>query len=199
MAVECPYCERPVIAEPRGWAVYDEPQEGPAERWTLGTCQRAGHVLLILQLQLAYPMAFEEDTPSIVYPIHDRQLSWDIPDTLRRAHEESRKCYRAKAYKAAVVMAGRTLEGACKQHGVTKGTLQNLLAEMKKRELIDKRLWEWAESLRSVRNAAAHYNDEAITKEDAEDAIAYSEALLDYLYVLTARFEAMKRRRAKEA
>jgi hypothetical protein len=92
-------------------------------------------------------------------------------------------------------MSGRTLEGACKLHGVTKGVLQDKLEEMKKRGLIDGRLWDWAETLRGVRNAASHFNDEPVTKQDAEDALAYSEALLDYLYVLKARFEEMKKRR----
>jgi Domain of unknown function (DUF4145) len=67
---------------------------------------------------------------------------------------------------------------------------------MKRRGLIDSRLWEWAETLRGVRNAASHFNDEPVTQQDTEDALAYSEALLDYLYVLKARFESMKERQA---
>ena len=67
---------------------------------------------------------------------------------------------------------------------------------MKDLELIDGRLWEWAETLRSVRNAAAHFNDEGVSRQDAEDSLAYSEALLDYLYVLKARFDAMRARRS---
>lgn len=46
-----------------------------------------------------------------------------------------------------------------------------------------------------VRNAAAHLDGQGVTKQDAEDSLAYSEALLDYLYVLRARFDAMKSRR----
>lgn len=55
---------------------------------------------------------------------------------------------------------------------------------------------EWADQLRDVRNSAAHFNSDPITRLDAEDSIAFSEALLDYLYVLTARFNAMKLRRS---
>lgn len=62
---------------------------------------------------------------------------------------------------------------------------------------IDGRLAEWATTLRGVRNAGAHYDVKTpITAQDAEDSVAFSEALLDYLYVLTARFEALKARRA---
>jgi hypothetical protein len=48
-----------------------------------------------------------------------------------------------------------------------------------------------------VRNSAAHFTKDYISKQDAEDAIAFTEALLDYLYVLTARFNALKERRTK--
>jgi hypothetical protein len=57
---------------------------------------------------------------------------------------------------------------------------------------------DWAQTLRHVRNIAAHFNNDTITVQDAEDALAFSEALLDYLYVLTARFNAMKERRSKD-
>ena len=70
---------------------------------------------------------------------------------------------------------------------------------MKEEGLIDGRLWEWAETLRAVRNSAAHFTKEPISKQDAEDAVAFTEALLDYLYVLTTRFNALKERRAKKA
>jgi len=40
---------------------------------------------------------------------------------------------------------------------------------------------------------------ESISKQDAEDAVAFTEALLDYSYVLTARFNALKERRAKQS
>jgi hypothetical protein len=142
-------------------------------------------------------MAFEEEAPHRVYPSQDRRLSRLIPSELRSSHEEARKCFRVKAYRAAVVMCGITLEGACQLEGVKKAPLQKMLEEMKNKGRIDNRLWEWAENLRDVRNSASHFNDERVTRQDADDSLAFSEALLDYLYVLTARFEAMKQRRAE--
>jgi Domain of unknown function (DUF4145) len=130
-------------------------------------------------------------------PPRDRPLSLQIPEPLRRVHDEARACFRVKAYTAAAVMCGRTLEGSCALHGVKERTLQASLVKMKEQALIDGRLWEWAETLRGVRNAAAHFGGDAIAKQDAEDLIAYNEALLDYLYVLSARFTALIARRAK--
>jgi Domain of unknown function (DUF4145) len=95
-------------------------------------------------------------------------------------------------------MCGITLEGACQLSGAKKATLHDMLQDMKKMGKIDNRLWEWAKSLKDVRNSASHFNYEKVARQDADDCLAFNEALLDYLYVLTARFEAMERRRAED-
>ena len=196
MAVVCPHCEGPIIATPHGYTLSYDPAEGPPERWTLLQCP-SGHTLLVLQNEYS-GLTFDDDDPFRVYPPQDRQLSDEIPEPLRLTHEEARRCLRAKAYTAAVAMSGRTLEGACELQGVKEDSLYRSLAKMKDKKLIDGRLWDWAEILRDVRNTAAHFNDEEISRRDAEDALAFSEALLDYLYVLTARFNALKTRRMSE-
>ena len=144
-------------------------------------------------------MEFEEEKPYRLYPPQDRRLSNLVPGELRFTHEEARKCFRSKAYRATVVMCGITLEGACQLQGAKKETLHKMLQYLKDSGKIDSRLWEWADSLRLVRNSSAHFNDERVTRQDADDSLAFSEALLDYLYVLSARFEAMKKRRAEGA
>jgi hypothetical protein len=198
---ECGMCEKPAIGLTRGFILDagDFTEGIPGNRWILLECENR-HPILIHQSDWSDdPQEWHWDDPSRVYPPEDRQLSSLIPEQLRQVHEEARACYRAKAYTAAAVMTGRTLEGACELNGVRERTLQHSLAKMKDQGYIDGRLWEWAETLRAVRNSAAHYNATIITKQDAEDSIAFSEALLDYLYVLTARFEALKLRRAKKS
>lgn len=196
MAVHCPSCDGPVIGKPHGYTTAYDPQNGPPERWTLLQCP-AGHTMLVLQEEYGGGMSFDDDTPYRMYPPQDRRLSNDIPEPLRTAHDEARKCFQAKGYTATVAMCGRTLEGACELQGVKERSLQKSLDKMKANGLIDGRLAEWADQLRGVRNSAAHFNSDPITRQDAEDSIAFSEALLDYLYVLTARFDAMKLRRAE--
>lgn len=195
MAVICPHCDRSVIAMPKGYTKHYDPREGPPERWTLLQCP-SGHTLLVLQNEYnGSGMTFNDDEPFRVYPPQERQLSNDIPERLRSTLDEARRCFRAKAYTATVAMTGRTLEGACDLHGVNEGVLYRSLEKMKEKGFIDGRLSEWADTLRGVRNAAAHFNDDDISRQDAEDALAFGEALLDYLYVLTARFDALKARR----
>jgi len=195
MAVHCPSCDGPVIGEPRGYTTAYDPETGRPERWTLLQCP-ASHTMLVLQESYGSGMTFDDDTPYRIYPPQDRRLSAEVPESLRAAHDEARKCFHAKAYTAAVAMCGRTVEGACELQGVKEQTLQKSLERMKADGLIDGRLAEWADQLRGVRNSAAHFNSDLITRQDAEDSIAFNEALLDYLYVLTARFNAMKARRA---
>jgi Domain of unknown function (DUF4145) len=197
MSIDCPDCDAHVIAEPKGYVTYYEPREGPPGRWTLLACREKGHPLLVVQDELAPGMSFDEDKPHRVYPAQDRRLSTVIPSELRSTHEEARKCFGAKAYRATVVMCGITLEGACQLQGAKRATLQKMLKEMKDDGKIDSRLWEWADGLRLVRNSSAHFNDERATRQDARDCLEFSEALLDYMFVLTARFEAMKERRAR--
>src|SRR5437588_5875982 len=121
---------------------------------------------------------FDADEP--VYPT-PRRLSWDIPNDLRTEWEEARTCFEAKAYTATVVMVRRTLEGTCKENGSGQKTLHKALADLRDSGLIDGTLAAWADALRVLGNQGAHYTGEAVTREDAEDALDFAEALLDHV------------------
>jgi hypothetical protein len=205
MLVECAQCDKPVIGTARGFildtslADKNAPEDGPYFRYTLVECPR-DHAILVIQQDTSEDFgSYNWDDPQRVYPVRYRTLSTLIPEQLRQIHEEARSCLGAKAYTAAAVMSGRTLEATCALNGITGGTLHQSLQKMKQEGLIDGRLWEWADALRTVRNSAAHYDENTISRQDAEDALAFSEALLDYLYVLSARFNSLKERRSKTA
>ncbi len=73
--------------------------------------------------------------------------------------------------------------------------LFKMLEQMKDEGKIDGRLLEWAQELRILGNQGAHYTGTSVSREDAADGLALAEALLDFLYVLTAQFAAFKARR----
>ncbi|WP_328533683.1 DUF4145 domain-containing protein [Micromonospora zamorensis] len=121
-----------------------------------------------------------------------------MPQALREEHNEAKKCFDAKAYTAAAVMVGRTLEGVCAENGIKERALIASLRRMKEGNLIDERLYQWADELRVLRNEGAHYTGSQVSREDAADALALSEAMLDYMYVLTAKFQEFRERRSKK-
>ncbi|HEY6313062.1 MAG TPA: DUF4145 domain-containing protein [Streptosporangiaceae bacterium] len=135
------------------------------------------------------------DEPEILYPPR-RQLSWDVPTPLRLEFEEAQMCFSARAYKATVVMVRRVLEGACKENGVKERTLAQSLEGLRADGLIDATLSEWANALRILGNEGAHYSGTEVPREDAEDAVAFAEALLNHIYVLRKRFLEFTKRRA---
>jgi hypothetical protein len=93
----------------------------------------------------------EWDKPVRIFPPRDRE------EDIVRAFKEARTCFRAKAFTAAAIMCRKTLEGICSAHGVkSSGTLAAQLKKLKDNEVIENRLFEWAEELRTMGNEAAH-------------------------------------------
>lgn len=93
-------------------------------------------------------------------------------------------------------MVRRTLEGVCSENGISKGPLIKALQQMAADGLIEGRLLEWAQELRVLGNEGAHFTGRRVAREDAQDALALAEALLDYLYVFSAQFAEFKKRRS---
>jgi len=192
--VLCHYCDRGVTATEAGTVTDYDPEHGPPSLVTLVKCDRCGQAMVFVQEDYGFDQGWDEMLR--VWPGAVRQLSSAVPSALRAEHDESRACFQAKAYTAAVVMVRRTLEGVCAEHGVKERTLAKALQSMHDKDLLDRRLLEWAEELRALGNVGAHYTSDRVTREDAQDALAFTEALLDYLYVLQAKFEEFRSRRA---
>jgi Domain of unknown function (DUF4145) len=194
----CPHCEKVANALIVGVAVWNGtvdgvPEEPPVE-WSLVQCDRCHIASVQVRSDDGLPNGFDDDEPVIVYP-EKRRLSYDVPPPLREQWAEACKCFDAKAYTAAVVMVRRLLEATCADQGAAKRTLAASLKDLRERGLINGVLVEWADALRALGNEEAHYTGTSVKREDAEDALAFAEALVDYLYVLHQRFEQYKWRR----
>lgn len=137
------------------------------------------------------------DDPVRVLP-EPRQLSTKVPKSIRSSLEEAQRCFNARCYVATVMMCRRTLESLAKHQGATERGLAGLIRTLQSKGVIEARLLEWAEALRTDGNVAAHDPDAEFTKADAADLLAFAEAILDYVYVLTAQFEEYKARREKK-
>ncbi|GAB3861713.1 DUF4145 domain-containing protein [Dactylosporangium cerinum] len=197
LALICPECEAPSSTYVRGtmWQ-----QAEPDSGWPFPTllslvhCEHnhCGEPSLVMQQDLD---ALGLDDPYVLWPSKERSLSLAIPEKLRAEHAEARTCFKAKAYTATAVMVRRTLEGFCADQGCTKRTLHESLRALHDSGVIDARLLEWAQGLRSLGNAGAHFGT-AIQPQDARDALELGEALLDYVYVFSKKYAEFQARRA---
>jgi hypothetical protein len=196
----CAHCQQPSHQVVRGQAT--EPADDPADPWsssaefTLVQCEECRQVSLVVKDDLPF------DTPypvrEFVYPA-TRKLSPQVPNDLRREFEEAQACLSARAFTASVVMVRRTLEGICKDNGITRKNLADMLTKLRDDGLVDATLAEWADSLRHLGNEGAHFTGKQVSQQDATDALAFAEALLDHIYVLRRRFDEFKTRRAASA
>jgi hypothetical protein len=186
----CPNCDRPANGAIRGQAHWSGEEGSPIE-WTMVQCNRCFEPALLVRED--FGGGFDDDYPIVKYPAPPR-LSSSVPHPLRREWQEAQTCLRAKAYAACTVMVRRTLEGTCADQGAQERTLVKSLKRLADEGKIDETLSEWAKALRVVGNRGAHYSDELVSREDAEDALAFAEALLDHIYVLRVRFEQFRSR-----
>ena len=122
-------------------------------------------------------------------------LAQDIPTPIAREVIEARACFDAKLYTAAAVMVRRSLEGMCIEQGTKKGALFQALQELRDDGKIEGRLFDWAQALRVLGNQGAHFSEDSVSREDAADALSLAEALLNYVYVFTVKYEEFQNRR----
>jgi hypothetical protein len=130
-----------------------------------------------------------------VYPAPRRVLRFGIPKIVASSMNEAEKCMHAGAYVAATAMSGRALEAICRHFNTSGSYLGKGLKELREKEVIDNKLYEWGEELREQRNMAAHATDIEIPYQDAKDVLAFTYAIIDYVFLLTIKFENFKKRK----
>lgn len=63
------------------------------------------------------------------------------------------------------------------------------IEELHKHKIIDERLFKWSQQLHAFRNDAAHPHDINFTRADVEDLQTFVNAIIEYIYDLTDRYE----------
>jgi hypothetical protein len=125
-------------------------------------------------------------------------LDLSIPFRVRKSLDEAQKCVGAQSYLAAAVMVRRTLEAVANHFGVTSGSLPSRLGALRDKGVIDVRMLEWADSLRKHGNLGAHDTEGNVTEQDAKDLVEFAEAICDYVFVLSKKFEDFLARQEKD-
>jgi hypothetical protein len=202
MLLECSNCEAIVDAKEVAQHKYIDPIKWEEDDGTEGEYPFDARVVLVSCPKCNHPMLAYDDEGTEgefvrIYPPRDRNLHPSVPEPIRNAFTEARTCFRAKAFVAAAIMCRKTLEGICLAHGAKSRSLAAALKELKEKGIIENRLFEWAEELRAIGNEAAHGVQFIAKREDAEDALQFTEALIEYVFTYRDRFEEFKKRRAK--
>jgi uncharacterized protein DUF4145 len=200
MIIECHYCESRVDAKVlASHDSFDENDPSPF-RATLLECPGCNSPLLAGQYAEGETAEGDQvwEAPVRVWPAPDRYVSWEVPAIVRTSIEEAERCFKAKAYTACAVMCGRALEGVARHFKTKSAYLAGGLKELAERKIIDARLLEWSEALRTQRNAAAHASTEKGSRDDARDVLDFAHGISEYVFVLSARYERFRKRQSKE-
>ena len=97
-------------------------------------------------------------------------------------------------------MFGRALEALCRDNLKDKiGPKKHVMLgegiqALRDNNIIDGKLFDWSQQLQAFRNLAAHPEDVAISRDDAEDLQTFVYAIVEYVYDLSDRYNEFKER-----
>lgn len=176
-----------------------EPEDTPYHvvTYELAFCGRCEGPFLIEIT--SYEVAGEfsaEQRRRVLFP-NSRKMDVDgVPDHVARAYEQATRSFGAALYEPCVIMCRKCLEGICASLGASGHNLRNKLADLSKKNIIDSKLYKWADHLRAIGNDAAHDLSIIIEKDDARDAVDFVEAILLNVFSLNTKFDAFMKRHA---
>lgn len=130
-----------------------------------------------------------------LYPKMEISCSEYIPEIIQRPYLEALKCYKIQAYDACVIMTRKGIEALCINKGVPQGKLIDMIKKLENQQIISKDMYNWANELRILGNDGAHSHNQLVTQNDAKYSIEFLEALIVFLFDLTAKYEKLLNRK----
>jgi hypothetical protein len=177
-----------------GWTGWTPEEGGLTTYYRFGHCVRCHRPGLIAELEVGHE---EYAASTQEYPV-TRNVDAKLPPRVDESFREALRCEVAGAPLATAVMVRRTLEAIGRTFDNEARTLARVLQTMKGKGLISEELAEWGDALRFIGNIGAHPTDDRVTMEDAREALDFLVAIVETIYVLRPKFEAMKARRAQK-
>jgi len=191
MIAECKECEEFVDGDVVGSYIQSVEGSDLSFLYSLLRCPNCTHPMVTLQLNDGSGW----EPPTRIYPAEPLINIGSIPVPIAMAYKEARTCLKAKAYTATAIMCRKVLEGITEEHGIKSRNLAGGLREMRDQGIIDSLLFEWADALRVSGNEAAHETGVPISAEDARDILEFTNALMEYVFILRVKFEEWKVRK----
>jgi hypothetical protein len=189
----CPNCKSIVQMQVDGkHKEYDS--EGPGElEYLFGHCVRCNTSALVREWASS-PETVEYDQ---LYPAKVRAHALKLPPRVDVSYKEAILCLDARAWLATAVMVRRTLEAVGKEFDPNARTLLKGLEALHAKGAISDELKAWGTELRFLGNIGAHPSDDEISYHDATEAVEFLNAIIETIYHLRPKFQAMQARRTK--
>lgn len=117
---------------------------------------------------------------------------------IRDTYREAVICFKADLLSSSVAMCRKTIELLCTYFVPTEScTLMGKLQKMKNKQIIDTKLYDWATVLRISGNQAVH-TDTKFLKEDVQDILDVTYALVEYCIDLDYKFKNFMQRQGNQ-
>lgn len=200
LVIRCAQCEMHQVGEVlHSYRDGDEDDPTTVYRYLVARCPQCRSPFLLLQVG-DWDYRFDIvswNTTRYLYPAEPDFLDPSVPKPIANSYLEARRTFNdAGATTAAAIMCRRTLEGICLHFQADGRNLYERLSDLKSRGVVDARLHEWADhALRALGNDAAHDVNALVSREDARDAIEFTRAIIEYLFVFADAFHRFKARR----
>jgi hypothetical protein len=195
VSIFCPHCHRHTSIEPapveveRGYTTFRLPavwKQSHNSVWWIGVCNYCkSPVLAQNEGVTVYPHPLPQPTDA------------HVPEHIRADLDEAKQCFAVSCWRAAAIMARRTMQSAAIEKGAVNGPLGDQIAELAAKGKITVDLKEWADVVRWVGNDAAHPGGQPVTREDAEEVLKLAEQFLHVLYVAPAMAKKLRTKRGK--
>jgi hypothetical protein len=205
--VNCPDCQKLVSGRVlHSYAVRDDELMAPGEYlfYLLVSCPTCRRPFLLSRIGIESsewdqcPDEWHE--PSVLYPSSPKEMDPTVPKPLADSYLEACRTYEVQAYVSCAIMCRRVLEGICVHFKAKGRSLFDKLSDLKAQGIVDARLYEWSnEALRALGNEAAHDVTQTVNNRDAKDALDFTKAILEYLFIFAAAFESFKKRRERKS
>lgn len=168
------------------------------EHYYISVCGRCSQPFMIRESLFGIPGEFETVTDEkVLYPTEPKLALGGVPNMIKSAYDQASRSFSASLFEPCALMCRKCLEATCKTLSAKGRDLNSRLQSLYDSGHIDRRLLDWAHEIRLIGNEAAHDTDTKVTKRDARDVLDFTEAILIYVFSLTARFQAFQARRAK--
>jgi uncharacterized protein YbaR (Trm112 family) len=207
--IDCPHCDARVQA--CEVACYErlgseDDWSWPPYRVRVFACPVCKHALIYLEAHTIMDpvsnVSVDDDGavwwPRRVYPpepvIDERGWTDAVPELVRHSLHEAHQCFSTERYEPCAVMVGRALEALCRHFGTKNNSLGAGLRELREREVLPERLYEWARMIQQERNAAAHASGKEVSKVLAQDLLHFAKEICHWVFVLPERWAEFKAR-----